>query len=79
MLPHLYELFPLGLFTFTLLIVMFPHTDGLEHTIDPTNGSYFLLVVPAKLRRVMSEIVKLDGNYVNRMSAERYIHDVQLP
>lgn len=45
----------------TSLIVMLPHTDGLEHTNVPTSGSYFLLVTPSKLRRLMSEMVRLEG------------------
>jgi hypothetical protein len=43
-------------------MLMLEHTVGLEQTRYPTNGSYFLLVVPWKFLTVMSEMVRLDGN-----------------
>lgn len=51
----------------TSLIVMLPHTDGLEHTSVPTSGSYFLLVTPSKLRMLMSEMVRLEGYCYSRV------------
>jgi len=42
---------------------MFEQTAGLEQTRYPTSGSYFLLVVPWKFLTVMSEMVRLEGNF----------------
>jgi hypothetical protein len=62
MFAQVYWLVPLGLVTLTFSMLMLEHTVGLEQTRYPTNGSYFLLVVPWKFLTVMSEMVSLDGN-----------------
>ena len=62
MFAQVYWLVPLGLVTLTFSMLMLEHTVGLEQTRYPTNGSYFLLVVPWKFLTVMSEMVRLDGN-----------------
>lgn len=60
----------------TSLMVMLPHTDGLEHTSVPTSGSYFLLVTPSKLRSLMSEMVRLEGYCYGRVVSNGLISAV---
>src|SRR5690242_3401827 len=64
MLPQLYRSVPDGDFTSMLLMLMFLHTVGLEHCKYPISGSYFLLVVPLKFLIVISEMVSLEGNWL---------------
>jgi len=63
MFKQVYWFVPLGLVTLTFSMLMFEQTAGLEQTKYPTSGSYFLLVVPWKFLTVMSEMVRLEGNY----------------
>jgi hypothetical protein len=57
----------LGVRTLMSVAVIPLHTVLLEHSRVAMYGSYFLLVVPVKLRNVMFSMVSGDGNSVQRV------------